>query len=349
MTLTKFSYQFKKAIPFVFVFFIILLILFYIFKLLFLYLGMQTRPTVFNPIFGRIEPPRVRNELAKNSFKYRLDNISGELTTATQSAQVFFLPEKRTNFGYREKAFLMASGLGFDTDTVGYKLLDEKKEIVFETKKRKLTIKINNFNYSYQYNYKEDPQLFTKTIIPGKEFIKSRAVEMITNLGRYPKELAQGKRNIIYLHYDPTTATIGAVKDRSQANLVEVDFYRADVNNFPAVSPKYFTSQNFVVMVFNKESYFVIKAQVKFFKTSLARVGLYPVKSGQQAWDKLVANEAIIVAAPLNKREIVIKKMFLGYLDPDFYQRYFEPIYVFLGADNFVAYVPAITDEYLQK
>jgi GTP cyclohydrolase III len=39
--------------------------------------------------------------------------------------------------------------------------------------------------------------------------------------------------------------------------------------------------------------------------------------------------------------------MFLAYLDLDAYAEYVQPVYVFLGNDNFVGYVPAIDDKYL--
>lgn len=39
--------------------------------------------------------------------------------------------------------------------------------------------------------------------------------------------------------------------------------------------------------------------------------------------------------------------MFLGYFDPDVYQEYLQPVYVFIGDDDFVSYVPAVSGEYL--
>jgi hypothetical protein len=39
--------------------------------------------------------------------------------------------------------------------------------------------------------------------------------------------------------------------------------------------------------------------------------------------------------------------MFFGYLDPDTEQDYLEPVYIFLGDNNFVAYVAGIDDKYL--
>jgi len=37
----------------------------------------------------------------------------------------------------------------------------------------------------------------------------------------------------------------------------------------------------------------------------------------------------------------------LVYLDPDFYQPYLQPVYLFLGEDQFVAYVPAVSTNHL--
>jgi hypothetical protein len=39
--------------------------------------------------------------------------------------------------------------------------------------------------------------------------------------------------------------------------------------------------------------------------------------------------------------------MSLVYLDPDFYQPYLQPVYLFIGEDNFSAFVPAVSFEYL--
>ena len=44
---------------------------------------------------------------------------------------------------------------------------------------------------------------------------------------------------------------------------------------------------------------------------------------------------------------ITIRKMFLGYFDPDVYQEYLQPVYVFVGDGDFVGYVPAVSGEYL--
>jgi len=46
------------------------------------------------------------------------------------------------------------------------------------------------------------------------------------------------------------------------------------------------------------------------------------------------------------EKDIILKKMFMGYYDPGIYQQYMQPIYVFLGDDDFVVYVSAIEDSW---
>jgi hypothetical protein len=50
-----------------------------------------------------------------------------------------------------------------------------------------------------------------------------------------------------------------------------------------------------------------------------------------------------------NQANITIKKMFLAYYDPDEYQPYLQPVYVFVGDNDFVGYVPAVEDALLSK
>ncbi len=86
---------------------------------------------------------------------------------------------------------------------------------------------------------------------------------------------------------------------------------------------------------------------MKFFEKSDEEVGIYPVKTGTIAWEELQNDKGMIVSAPTDKTSIKIKKMFFAYFDPDIYQNYLQPVYIFLGENNFIGYVPAITADYL--
>ncbi|MDO9027689.1 MAG: hypothetical protein Q7U68_02355, partial [Candidatus Roizmanbacteria bacterium] len=134
------------------------------------------------------------------------------------------------------------------------------------------------------------------------------------------------------------------VDSRSSAQLVEVDFYRPNIDDFSVVTPKFFNSQNYVIMLFEGSDYTVIKSQIAFFEKSDEQVGIYSIKTGDQAWSELNNGKGLVVAGTEGQKNIVIKSMKFGYFDPDIYQNYLQPVYVFLGEGNFVGYVPAVKE-----
>lgn len=352
MTLTELSYYSRKLLPFVLIFFIVFLTFFYMIKLLFVYLGGTKKMGIYtNTVFGKIKKPFVKDTSSSARFSFTLDTVEGEPVTATDSAKIFFLPPSAARFGYREKIYLMAKAFSFNTEFVKHKLVD--KEGSFSDLNQSLSIDITNFNFTYKYKFEKKPDLFINATIPGKTVAENKAVDFLKMVGRYPDELAKGKLNTIFLNYNPQTDELNVSKRPQEANIVEVDLYRPDIDavpqTIPIVAPKYFTSQNYVVMVFQGKDYKILKSQIRFFEKSDEQVGVYPLKDGNLAWSQLKEGKGIVVQTPKNEGPIVVKKMFMGYLDPDVYQDYLAPVYVFLGENNFVSYVSAVKDEYLSE
>jgi len=351
MTLTELSYYSRKALPFVAIFCVVFLILFYIVKLLFIYLGSQNTVSDYtNTVFGPLKIPELKEASPSSGFNFTLDTVEGEPVTATNTAQIFLLPPSAARFGYRDKIYLMANTFGFDTSVIKHKLVD--KTATFIDNQQSLDIDISNFNFSYAYKYQGKSDLFANATVPAEDVAQNIATDFLKSVNRYPDELAKGKLNTIYLHYDPQADSLVVTKRPQEANIVEIDLYRPDVDAvpqpLPIVSPKYFKSQNYVIMVFHGKDFKILKAQVRFFEKSDEQVGIYPLKTGNSAWDQLKNGEGLVILTPVKQGNITIKKMFLGYLDPDVYQDYLQPVYVFLG-DSFVSYVPAVQDSFLSK
>ncbi len=335
--------------PFIILAFLVILILFYSFKLLFIYLSApRQQATYLNPIFNKISVPQVPNASPSADLTFSLDTIEGVPVTATDSAEVFFLPQTATRFGYREKIFLMAKAFGFNTDSVNYQLTGTSA--IFNDGKQKLTVDITNFNFDYQDDYQQDKAFFTNSQIPSQDQVQTDATNFLKTVGRYPDELTKGKTNVVYFNYNVETNNLYATQNPQVANVVEVDFYRPDTDAapsaIPVVSPLYFNSQNHVIMIYPKGVYKAIKAQVAFFEKSTDQVGIYPLKSADIAYSELKSGQGLVVSGS-GQKTVSIQKMFLAYYDPDTYQPYLEPVYVFLGTNDFVAYVPAVSIDYL--
>jgi hypothetical protein len=338
-------------LPFAIIGLFLLLIVYYIIRLLFLYIQSTPSQTsnFINPIFGNITPPKIKNASFTKPPTLVLDTIEGQPVTATESAQVYYLPPVSTKLGYRQKVNAMARQMGFNTDITGYTLVNDS-EAQFRDASQEASIDITNFNFTYQYNIKDNPNIFSAAVIPVKNQIENKAVDYLVSIDNYPEELARGKTNVLYIRYDPITEQLGVVDSPEGANMVEVDFYRPDIDVYPIVSPSYFNSQNYVVMVFKSDlDATVIKSQIKHFNKSEEQVGIYPVKTGDVAWEDMKNGKGFVISSVGDMPQIKISKMFLGYLDPDIYQEYLQPVYVFLGDNNFVGYVPAIQDSYFIK
>ena len=97
-------------------------------------------------------------------------------------------------------------------------------------------------------------------------------------------------------------------------------------------------------MLFEGSNYTVIKSQIAFFEKSEEQIGVYPIKTGEEVWLELNSGLGFVVAGTQGQKNIVIKSMNLGYFDPDIYQNYLQPVYVFIGEGDFAAYVPAVKE-----
>lgn len=347
MTLTEVSARVRRLMPYVILSALIFLILFYAVRLLFIFIEAQkSRALILNPIFGKVLSPFPKELPRTKGHSFTLDTIEGEPVTSTRSAKVFFIPPTTTRFGYREKIFLMAQTFGINTNTATYKL--SGNTAVFSDSEQKLTIDITNFNFTYEYQFDKNTSIFDLAVTPLASESEDSARTFLQNVGRYPEELSVGGTNVLYWFYDKNTKTI-AKRDRNlEANMVEIDFFRSDIDGKPVVTPRYPSSQNFVFLVFTERGYRVLKAQIKFFERSEGQVGAYPLKSGQQAYQELSSGHGVVIA-PSSKGpgNVAIRKMFLAYFDPQVYHEYLQPVYVFLGEGDFASFVPAVANEYL--
>lgn len=350
MTLTDLSYYIRKIGPFVALGFVFFFIFFSILNLVFK--SAALRPKNQTPIIDFALGP-IEKLLIKDTVSYPpnpnfiLDNIQGRPTTATDSARVYVLPTPSTRFSYIQTISLMARAVGFDTRVDKYDL--SGTQAAYSNLDHQLTIDIRNFNFTYKSFFENNTDLFTDTNIPDTDTIQETAKSFLRRLDRYPEELVQGPLNIVYLNYHPETKTFVVVENPQEANVVEVDFFRPDIDGFPTVTPNYFNSQNYIVMVFKQDASKVIKAQVAFFEKDVTQRGTYPIKSGDVAWEQLKQGNGYIISAGQNSNTITIREMFVAYFDPGVEQRFLQPVYVFLGDKDFVGYVPALDDSSLQK
>lgn len=347
MTLSEFSYTVRKYGPFGIAGFVIFVIFYLIITSIMT--SLSNRPIVveYQPPFGFLDPITFSRSIDyPPQFTFTMENLEGRPVTATSSALVYYMPTSRVRFGYQQTIGYMARAVGFDSEETAYTIDD--LAAIYNDGIRKLTINITDYNFSFETDYNQIASVFSTAVIPDENTIKEEARSFMRQMNKYNHVFAKGRDNVIYLRYEPATQDFTVVEDPADANVVEVDFFPPDVGAYPNVAPKYFNSQNYVTFVFRPEGNVIIKAQVSNFLKDFENGGEYPLKTGDQAFQELLDKKGIIVSPAKGTTDIVIRDMFVGYYDPDVYQPYYMPVYVFLGDEGFVAYVSAVDDRYVK-
>ncbi|MCA9372153.1 hypothetical protein KC726_04605 [Candidatus Woesebacteria bacterium] len=355
MTLTQLKETIQKFAPLVVIFLLVVLIFYFSFRLLVLYANsgkqvpVNTKEQIkTDPTFGSITAPQIPDGKPSDEYTYILDTLDGttNFETATSAATVYFVPKETPTFGFLSTIYNMASQ--FDIDTEQFPHVLDGEIATFDDGVRKLAIDITTYNFAFNRKIDVAEGLFDTSFLPRQDYIEREAQDLLRVL-RYPSDLAQGTRSVSYFFYNVEQNQIEPVDTNEGANMVEVDFFRPDLGAYPFVTSSYFNSPHYVLYAINRSTLIPIRAQVAYYDYSPEKVGVYPLRTPDQAWEDLSKGKGLVVSNFNPNKEIRIQKIFLGYYEPDDYQEYIQPVYVFLGEDKFVAYVPAVSENFVAK
>lgn len=354
MTLTELNYNVRKFTPIAIIFILVLFMLFLAFQLLSLYSKSLNKAVVASPTpipidatFSKIKVPIIPQAGNTSKYTFVLDTLDGtpNVEDATSAATIYFLPKATASFGSLPKASLMAKEVGFNTEVTKPKVVDSIA--TFDDGKNKLIVDMTNFNFNYDFVLTKEDVNLDGSRIPSENELISQSSNYLSRISRYPSELTKGNKNIIYLNYNSEANQVATLDSAEGANMAEIDFYRPNIGSYPIVTSTYYNSSNYVLFGFTPAGSKIIRSQVKFFEKSEDQTGKYPLRTAADAWQDVLSGNALVVSSTKDSGEITVKKVFLAYYDPDVYQEYLQPVYVFLGDDKFAAYVPAVSPEYL--
>lgn len=360
MTLTEAVYYIRKIVPMAILGGIFLVILFILFKIVELSrpeTSFVATPTAA-PAYGQLQPPNLKEaQKAPKNITYTMNTIEGVPLTATTSARIYFVPKKSPGLSFREKAGVIAKALNFEEGTTTSRYDQSTETYTLVDRAKRLIVDIDTFNYTYTQDFDlETKKKILDVKIPTEEIIKSKAQDIVRSLGRYPPDIAQGTQAISYIAYKEASGsaqtTADVVQDPRTANMVSVEIFPAKINELNAVTESYVSSPNRVIFIPQEaDKDFVVKAQIKVFEKQEDQFSVYPLKTGVQALQDLRDGKAWIVQGGnylLENSTIGVTSMQTAYLVPDAYTQYIQPVYVFIGDNNFIAYVPAILDTWMQ-
>lgn len=297
------------------------------------------KPTV---LFGKLQKLNLPSQEGIPKFSYTLELPEGNLPVAPLSLSVFAQTPPRSSLVALDQARLIANKLDFtqSEESLSESIYRWRREDAPAT----LEMNIINGTFSVSYDLISDPSpLDFKP--PTAEVAASEIKGFLSSAGIWPEDFTQGQINSLFLKN--SGGQLVPALSLSDASFVRIDFLRQKFNELPVVTPK-FKNGNvwFLVSGANVSDKKIIAGEYHYFSVDKEGLSTYPIKTSQAAWDELNQGQGFIINAGNNKDRVVIRRVYIAYYDSNQAQQFFQPVYVFEGDNEFVAYVPAVTTDY---
>lgn len=293
--------------------------------------------------WGKLSSLPFSDKKDSSGLNFTLQTPTGELPKFSTIANVYFMPQKTSSFLDLDEATRIANNLGFTKNP--QKISETIYRFDHKDLPSNLDINIVNKTFSVSYNLAADPELLNSR--PRSTEEAQRAVTSFLSQAKLlPPDLENGQKTFDFLKPDPPN--FSPALSLSEASFVRVNLFRAPYNDIPVLTPSAEGSNIwFLVAADRFGSSKVIAGEYHYFGVEEEQVSTYPIKTGQQAWEELKGGRGFIISPALSgKTDITIRRINLAYYDSGEPQGFLQPIVVFEGDDNFVAYLPAVTDEF---
>lgn len=307
------------------------------------------RPPEANEAFGVLPkikfPPPAASPSAALTF--RLETIEGTVPPASESASIYFMPKSGSNYLALSKTQDFAKRLGFQTTPVA----DQKNKNVYRFDDTTLTLRhlwydIVSGNFIIKYNFENDAGLFLEKDVPTAAKAQSEATTLLQTYGLYPPELRGGQIAVAF--YKANGATLSQVASLSQADAARIDFYRPSIAGTPILSSIPNQAPINITLSGSKNAKKrLLEFNYTYWPIDSLTFATYNLKPGLTAWQELQSGQGYIVRYPKNTTA-TIRKVYLAYYDTIEPQTYLQPVFVFEGDDDFLAYVPAVVTEWVE-
>ena len=171
----------------------------------------------------------------------------------------------------------------------------------------------------------------------------------LQNNGVLTENLSNGRTEVIYLKY--SQENLAKALFFSEANFARVNLFRQDIKGIKAMPPNPQESNVMILLSSAKDTAKNI-VEVKYinFPVSQERFATYSLKDTTTVWNQLTSGKGFIANLGNNPSgKITLRDAYLAYYDSNEPQNFLQPVIVFEGDNDFFAYVPAVTDSWVEQ
>lgn len=293
--------------------------------------------------FGKLKPIEFPESVTKEKLSYSIETISGVLPSFSSQVNVYEIQHTDPGLLNLQRAREKASSVGFRAA--------EKKEEDDQYSwrdgsplNRVLTINTTTFNFDVRSNFATSSSFLAGGNVPTESSAVEISKNFVDGLSLLSEDLDLSKT--VPELYQVRSGVLIPASSLSNAQIIRVDFYQKDVDGLPMYYPHPpHSTMNFLVGSTDRSSSVV---ESSYFRQHIGSEGsTYPIKTVDQAYKELQNGKAYISSFYSTDKNVKITDVTLGYYLSDKEQEHLLPILVFHGDNNFMAYVPAIVDSWL--
>lgn len=286
-------------------------------------------------------PAMVFPEKEKTNKSFSFEFANDTVPKFSDQAKVYVIYRSNSSILALENDKKTAEKFEFTQDPV------EVKTGIYEFKNstlnKTLTMNVLNGSFKLTYPYTTDQLLLNPSKMPSK----SEAIETASNYleagDKMTADLENGEKKVTY--WKIQDGSLIAANSQSEANVARVDFYRSKLDDLEVLSENVGqASVSVLVSGSDVEDKEILEVDYKDLNIDKESYSTYPIKTAEEAIEDLKAGN-YWPAADVTTSQVTIKNVYLAYFEPVSLTNYLQPVFVFEGNNNFVAYVSAVSSK----
>ena len=283
------------------------------------------------------QPDFPASKVPSSNFSYSLDTATGSLPDFGKLIKVYFMPKASATFLAPEKGQALAEKFKISSPP---EILSETKQR-FTQDNRILIVELDTGNFIYQTNTTpsattlEDDQRLTQDF---KNFLQQ--------IGVLKEGLNSDRIRIKPLKFDGSQFSV--TDNKPEASGALINLWPGDIDKMPIVTSSFDKSLVQAEIINSARVLENIRSlNFIFWPVDTSTYATYRLKPPTTAFEELKSGKGIVVVRPTSS-QVSITSIYLGYFESENYTPYLQPVFVFEGP-GFVAYVSALTDEFLSQ
>lgn len=288
-----------------------------------------------------ILPAMVFPEKEKTSKNFSFEFANDTIPQFSDQGRVYVIYRSSSSILALENDKKTAKKFGFVDEPV------EIKTGIYEFKNsqlnKTLTMNVLEGSFSLVYPYNSDQLLLTPQKMPSKVEAIDKASSFLQTGDKLTDDLDDGEKEVSYWKIE--NGSLISANSQSEANVARVDFYRTKLNDLEII-PQNVGQASVSILVSGSDvtEKQIIGVDYKDLSVDPESYSTYPIKTTNEAMADLKAG-SYWPAADVANGSVIIRKVYLAYFEPVTLTNYLQPIFVFEGDNNFVAYVPAVSSD----